>query len=152
MAKISLGKKVANFTITDKDGTAVSLQSFKGKRKVIYFYPKDDTPGCTIEAKEFSEALPKFKRKKTVVIGISGGTDKTKKKFCDKYKLSHVLLTDPDFLVAQSFDSYGKKKFMGREYMGIFRKTFVLDENDKLVAVFDDVTPKGHAEEVLKSL
>jgi peroxiredoxin Q/BCP len=149
MAKISLGKKVSDFTLTDKDGGEVSLKDFKGKKKVIYFYPKDDTPGCTIESKEFSDALAKFKRKKTVVIGISGGTDKTKKKFCEKYNLAHILLTDSDFSIAKQFNTYGKKKFMGREYMGIFRKTFVLSEDNKIIALFEDVSPKGHADEVL---
>ena len=152
MTKLTLKKKAPDFKLTDKDGKEISLASYKGMKKVIYFYPKDDTPGCTIEAKEFSELLPKFKRKNTIVIGVSGGTDKTKLKFCDKYNLAHVLVSDTDFSVAKSYDCYGKKKFMGREYMGIFRKTFVLSEDNKLEAVFDEVSPKGHAQEVLKAL
>ena len=147
--KTSDSKKAYDFKLTDKSGQIHQLSKMKADYKVIYFYPKDDTPGCTIEAKEFSDSLSKFKKLNTVVIGISGGTDKTKEKFCTKHKLAHILLSDTDFEVSKKYKSYGKKKFMGREYMGIFRYTFILDKSDKIIHQFEQVTPKGHADEVL---
>jgi peroxiredoxin Q/BCP len=143
------GKVAPDFKLLDKDEKAVTLKSIGKKKKVIYFYPKDDTPGCTIEAKEFSDALKTFNSKDIVVIGISGGNSKTKAKFCEKYKLAHILVSDTDFAVAKKWQSFGTKKFMGREYQGIFRNTFLLDENNKVLNVFESVTPKGHAKEVL---
>ncbi len=144
------GKNSPKLLIADKDDQAVSLDQYPSMKKVIYFYPKDDTPGCTIEAKEFSELLSKFKKLKTVVIGISGGSSKTKQKFCEKYKLAHVLASDSDFVTAKAWLSYGTKKFMGREYQGIFRNTFVLNEKNEIVKVFESVSAKGHAQEVLE--
>ena len=154
MAKVSnlVGKKAPTLSVYDKQDKKVSLKELAGKKKVIYFYPKDDTPGCTIEAKEFSDALPQFKKRNAVVVGISGGNSKTKQKFCEKYKLAHLLASDTDFSTAKAWASFGKKKFMGREYEGIFRNTFLLDENDKIIEVFESVTPKGHAKEVLDYL
>ncbi len=154
MTKLSnlVGKKAPTLSVVDKEDKKVSLKDLAGKKKVIYFYPKDDTPGCTIEAKEFSDALPHFKKRNAIVVGISGGNSKTKQKFCEKYKLAHLLASDTDFSTAKAWASFGKKKFMGREYEGIFRNTFVLDENDKVIEVFESVTPKGHAKEVLDFL
>ena len=152
MTTLTVGKKVPDFKLSDKTGKSFSLAEISKGIKVLYFYPKDDTPGCTIEAKEFSDALPLFKKKNAVVVGISGGNDKTKLKFCEKYKLGHLLLSDPEFKTSKSFGTFGKKKFMGREYEGIFRRTFIVDDKNTLVKVFDDVSPKGHAAEVLEFL
>lgn len=150
--KLAVGSKAPAFTLTDKDGAQVSLSAVTSKYTVVFFYPKDDTPGCTIEAKEFSDALSSYKRAGAAIIGISGGTDTTKQKFCAKHGLSVTLLSDPDFATAKSYGSYGKKRFMGREYMGIHRNTFVLDADKRIVAIFEEVTPKGHAAEVLAAL
>lgn len=150
MKSLKEGAKAPSFALTDKSGKKISLKDIETPYTVVYFYPKDDTPGCTIEAKEFSEALPKFKKAGASIIGISGGTDKTKDKFCTKHNLKVTLLTDPDFTVSKAYKSYGKKKFMGREYMGIYRKTFLLDNAKKIVKIFDEVSPEGHADEVLE--
>jgi peroxiredoxin Q/BCP len=119
---------------------------------VLYFYPKDDTPGCTLEAKEFSQFLEKFKSRNVRVVGVSGGDEKTKAKFCAKYSLKVPLLSDTDFKVATSYGAYGLKKFMGRTFQGIFRKTFLVDKAGKIARIFDTVKPEGHAEEVLTAI
>lgn len=152
MTKLVVGSKAPAFTLTDKNGKKVTLSSIKSKYTVLYFYPKDDTPGCTIESKEFSDALATFKKAGAEIIGISGGNDAGKQKFCTKHKLTITLLSDPEFTTAKAYGSYGKKKFMGREYMGIMRNTFLLDAEKKVLAVFEEVTPKGHAKEVITAI
>jgi len=122
------------------------------KFTVLYFYPKDDTPGCTLEGKEFTKHLPKFKSLKTEVVGISGGTTTSKEKFCKKYNLDITLLSDEDFKIAKSFGAYGEKSFMGRKYLGIHRYTYVIDSAGKVVKVFTQVKPGEHAQEVLEFL
>ncbi len=143
-------KKAPGFTLPDQDGAPVTLSKIESDFTVIYFYPKDDTPGCTIEAKEFSSEYRSFKRKGITVLGVSGGNVRSKEKFCDKYDLSIPLLADESFQVAKKFGSFGQKSFMGRKYQGIFRRTFILDRNKKVIKVFDSVSPKGHAQEVLE--
>lgn len=130
-------------------GKAFSLKDLRGKFTLIYFYPKDDTPGCTIEAKGFNSALSKFAKLKTKVVGISGGDEKSKTKFCKKYGLKFTLLSDPEFKVAKAFGSFGPKVFMGRKYQGIFRNTYLLNEKQEVVKVFESVKPDTHPEEVL---
>ena len=130
-----------NFKLQDKNGKVFTLDSFKGFRKVVYFYPKDDTPGCTIEAKGFDSILPKFISTRTAVIGISGGTNKSKGNFCKKHSLKLPLLTDQTGKVAKAYGSFGK---------GILRNTYVLDEKNKIMKKFEGVTPKTHPAEVLK--
>lgn len=140
------------FNLKDKDGVSHKLDSVKSKYTVVYFYPKDDTPGCTLEAKDFSDTLPKFKTIGATVIGVSGGDSKSKAKFCSKHKLSLTLVSDPDYKVSKRFGAYGKKSFMGRSYVGVLRKTFVLDEQKRVVKVYDSVKPEGHAQAVLSFL
>ncbi len=152
MASIKEGDKAPTFTLTDKDGASHSIGGKQADYTVLYFYPKDDTPGCTIEAKEFSAHLKAFRARNARVFGVSGGTDASKAKFCKKHGLSVTLLSDETFAVAQSYGAYGDKKFMGRSFKGIFRKTFVIDGAGKVVRVFDSVKPEGHAEEVLAVL
>lgn len=151
-AKKLSGKKAPKISAYDMSDNLVTLQTLGEVKKVIYFYPKDSTPGCTIEAKEFSDSLKKFKKLNAIVVGISGGDAKSKQKFCEKYKLAHILLSDRDFATSKAWNSYGTKKFMGREYQGIFRNTFVLDESNKVIQVFESVSAKGHAQEVLEYL
>ena len=117
--------------------------------KVVYFYPKDNTEGCIIEAKEFSSMLKDFDKAGATVIGISGGDNKSKEKFCFEHNLKHLLLSDPEFIVSKDYGVYGEKNFMGKKYMGINRTTFVLDKNNKIIKIFDRVKPLGHAQEVL---
>ena len=147
---IKIGSKAPGFSLKDKDGNAYALSKIDAAWTVVYFYPKDSTPGCTIEAKEFSKLLPEYKKAGVEVIGISGGNDKTKTKFCTNEKLSVLLLSDEDFAVATAYDSYGEKMFMGRKYMGIMRNTFILDKNKKIIHIIEKVSPLGHAKEVLE--
>lgn len=147
---ITEGKKAPKIKLKDKEGIVYSLSDFTEKYIVIFFYPKDDTPGCTIETKEFSKNLAKFAKENIKVIGISGGDEKTKQKFCDKYNLKVLLLSDTDFKVADSYGVYGEKQFMGKKYMGISRTTFILDEDRKIIKVFEAVKPEGHTAEVLE--
>jgi peroxiredoxin Q/BCP len=142
--------KAPTFALKDKEGVTHKLSSFKSEFVVIYFYPKDNTPGCTLEAQDFSRLLPQFKKAKTEVVGISGGDEKSKTKFCEKHKLNVLLLSDPDFSVSKAYNAYGQKKFMGRSFQGIFRSTFVLNKKREIIKVFEQVKAAGHAEEVLK--
>ena len=130
----------------------VKLRDIKAENTIVFFYPKDDTPGCTIEAKGFSEDLAKFKRLGAEVIGISGGDEQSKAQFCEKHHLATVMLADPDFSVAAAYGAYGEKNRMGKKSQGIFRKTFVLDRAKKVLKVYDEVTPEGHSAEILEFL
>lgn len=152
MPSLKVGAKAPSFALLDQSGTQRTLKSLGADYVVLYFYPKDDTPGCTIEAREFSEHTAAFKKLGAQVIGVSGGDVRSKEKFCSKYDLDLMLLADGDFAVAKKFGVYGKKKFMGREYMGVLRQTFVLDKGGKVLHKFAEVSPQGHAEEVLKFL
>ncbi|MFA5857018.1 MAG: thioredoxin-dependent thiol peroxidase [Candidatus Pacearchaeota archaeon] len=147
---IANGSAAPIFSLNDKDEKILSLKDIKSSFIVIYFYPKDNTPGCTIEAKEFSERLEDFKKVNTTVIGISGLNSKSKRKFVDNNKLKLTLLSDSDFEIAKRYDSYGEKSFMGRKYNGIFRNTYILDKNKKIIKVYENVKALGHAKEVLE--
>lgn len=147
--KISIGKKSPSFSLKDKDGNVVSLNNISSDYVVIYFYPRDNTPGCTLEAKEFTLLKKQFSEAGATIVGISGGDEKTKTKFCSAHKLTITLLSDPDFKVCSAYEVYGKKSFMGRSFMGIMRTTFVLGPNRKILHIFDNVKAKGHAENVL---
>lgn len=152
MVKISEGAKAPRFTLFDKDGVEHGVGKTKADFLVLFFYPKDNTPGCTVESQEFSDALKEFARRGAKVIGISGGDQKTKEKFCSKYALAVDLVSDTDFAVSRAYGVYGEKKFMGRTYQGIFRTTFVVDKSGTIIKIYSEVTPKGHAREVLSSL
>lgn len=146
------GTKAPDFKLKDKDGIEHRLSTIEAPHICLFFYPKDNTPGCTIEAQEFSAHSAKFSKNGCAVIGISGGDEKSKAAFCKKNKLSVLLLSDPKFETAKAYDTFGEKKFMGRTYNGIFRKTFVLRNDRTVLKVFDEVKPAGHAEEVLAFL
>jgi thioredoxin-dependent peroxiredoxin len=151
-AKLAAGDKAPAFALKDKNGAVHRLSGADSEHVVLYFYPKDDTPGCTLEAQGFTKDLKKFKALDTAVIGISGGDEKSKQSFCSKYKLNLTLLSDPDFKVARKYGVYGLKKFMGRSYMGIRRTTFVLDKRHKIAKVYEEVDPARHSREVLEFL
>jgi len=146
------GSKAPTFKLQDKDGSTYGVGATKSDFTVLYFYPKDDTPGCTIEAQDFSKNLSDFKSRKAEVIGVSGGDRKTKQKFCQKYGLQVALVSDADFSVSRAYGAYGEKQFMGRAYKGIFRKTFIVDRKGTIARIFDSVKPEGHAREVLKAI
>lgn len=152
MPGLKVGQTAPRFSLKDKDGKAHSLDTSKAEYTVLYFYPKDDTPGCTLEAKEFSQFIEKFASRNVRVVGVSGGDEKTKAKFCAKYSLKVPLVSDSDFKVAKAYGAYGTKKFMGRTFQGIFRKTFLVDKAGKIARIFDTVKPEGHAEEVLTAI
>ncbi|KKP92469.1 MAG: Bacterioferritin comigratory protein [Parcubacteria group bacterium GW2011_GWA1_36_12] len=143
-------KKTQDFSLKDKEGKKYSLKNFTSDFIVLYFYPKDDTPGCTIEAQEFTQDLDKFEGLNTIIIGISGGNKETKSKFCNKYNLKVLLLSDPDFLISKKYGVYGEKSFLGKKFMGIKRTTFILDKNRDIIKTYENVKPAGHSEEVLE--
>lgn len=147
---MEIGKNAPTFSLKDKDRNNISLNDIKEDYVVVYFYPKDNTPGCTTEAIEFSADAKEFAELKTKVIGISGGDENSKQKFCSENSLTVTLLSDPDFKVATAYESYGPKKFMGRVFKGIQRKTFILDQERKLIKIFDNVKAAGHSKEVLE--
>ncbi|PWT82569.1 MAG: thioredoxin-dependent thiol peroxidase [Acidobacteria bacterium] len=145
------GNVAPAFTTTDASGHTVKLKDFKGKRVVLYFYPKDDTPGCRKEACSFRDDFAAFKKRGIQVLGISPDSEASHKKFAEKYNLPFTLLTDPDHAIADAYGIYGQKKFMGKTYMGIHRTTFLIDEKGKIKKVFEKVKPEEHASEVLEA-
>jgi peroxiredoxin Q/BCP len=152
MATLKEGAKAPKFKLEDKDGRVFGVGTTATDFTVVYFYPKDNTPGCTLEAQEFTDALKDFKVRKSQVIGVSGGDHKTKAKFCEKYSLAVPLVSDTDFKVSKAYGVYGDKKFMGRSFKGIHRTTFIVDKNGAVVRTFEKVKPEGHAQEVLAAL
>jgi len=141
--------KAPEFTLQDKDSKKHSLKDIKSDFVIVYFYPRDNTPGCTMEAIMFTKDLAKFKKLNTSIVGISGGDEKSKTKFCEKNKLKVTLLSDPDFKVCKKYKTYGKKKFMGREFMGIKRETFVLDKKHNIIKHYKTVKPTEHSKDLL---
>lgn len=149
---ISEGDPAPKFELQDANGNLVKSSDFKGKKHVIYFYPRDFTPGCTIEADEFTKEYKKFQKIGVEIIGISTDDVESHKKFCEKMNIPYVLLSDTDAKVSKKFGVWGKKQFMGKEYMGVIRSTFLVDEKGKIFKSYPSVKPKGHAEEVLAVL
>jgi len=146
---LSEGESVPKFELEDANGKLVKSSRLKGKKYVVYFYPRDFTPGCTTEADEFSKDYPKFKKSGIEVVGISKDDVKSHRKFCDKMNIPYILLADVNTDVCKKFGVWGKKKFMGREFMGINRSTFLVNEEGKIFKVFPKVKPAGHSNEVL---
>ena len=145
------GTTAPAFKTTDANGDTVSLKDLRGHKVVLYFYPKDDTPGCTKEACSFRDAFAKFKKRGIAVFGVSPDSEASHKKFETKYKLPFTLLADTDRSIAESYGVWGEKKFMGRKYMGVLRTTFLIDEKGKIKKVFEKVKPEDHASEVLEA-
>jgi peroxiredoxin Q/BCP len=150
---LQIGDAAPDFTLPDQNGASVSLSSFRGQRVVIYFYPKDDTPGCTKEACNFRDQWSAFEQHGIVVLGISKDGAGSHSKFISKYSLPFTLLSDAEPCpVAASYDSYGLKKFMGREYMGMMRHTFVVDSEGKLEKIYLKVKAETMADTILSDL
>lgn len=149
---LELGAKAPEFNLLNQDGVQMSLKDFSGKKIVLYFYPKDNTPGCTTEACEFSELYENFSDQNAVIIGISPDNVSSHAKFMDKFKLKHILLCDEDKNVAKAYGAFGIKKNYGKEYEGIIRSTFIIDENGKIAAIYHNVKAKDHAPKVLSDL
>ena len=140
------------FTLNSTGNNKYSLKDSQGKYVILYFYPKDDTPGCTIETNDFNKLLTKFKRFNCEVYGISKDNIKSHNKFKEKYKIKFDLLSDDEIKIVKSYKVWAKKKFMGREFMGVVRSTFLIDPKGKIVKIWDNVKVKDHAQEVLDSL
>jgi peroxiredoxin Q/BCP len=149
---IEVGKRAPAFKLASSDGDEVSLADFKGKRVVLYFYPKDSTPGCTLEAQDFQNALPQFKKRNAVVLGVSRDTIASHCKFRDKYELHFPLLSDPDHEVLEAYGAWGEKNMYGKKILGVLRSTVVIDAQGKVQAIFPSVKVKGHIEKVLEAL
>ena len=144
--------KASNFTLPSTNQNDYSLKNSIGKYVVLYFYPKDDTPGCTIETNDFNKLLSKFKKLDCEIYGISKDGLKSHAKFCKKYKIKFDLLADEEIKVLKKYKVWGKKKFMGREFMGIIRTTFLIDKKGKILKIWKNVKVKDHAKEVLETL
>lgn len=143
------GDKAPDFTLTSDEGKEVSLKDFKGKRVLLYFYPKASTPGCTVEACEFRDLQPKFAKADTVVLGVSADPVKALQNFKTKQKLNFPLLSDPTHKMLESYGVWRMKKFMGRSFKGIVRSSYLIGPTGKIEEVWDEVKAKGHAAEAL---
>ena len=152
MTPLSEGAEAPDFTLESDSGETVSLAQLRGKPVVLYFYPKDDTPGCTTEACEFRDAWAEVKKTGAVVLGVSPDTAASHQKFKSKFRLPFTLLADPDHKVAERYGAWGERSMYGRKFQGILRTTFVIGADGRISKVFERVKPKGHAAEVLESL
>jgi len=152
MPLIDPGKKAPAFSLKDQDGKTRRLADYAGRPVVLYFYPKDDTPGCTKEACAFRDNLPRFKPSKAVVLGVSILDEASKARFAGKYDLPFPLLADPDHAVAEKFGVWQKRSLYGRTYMGIARTTYLIGPDGKVAKRWDNVKVDGHAEAVLEAL
>ena len=149
---LKVGDKAPEFTLTSDEGEQISLRDYKGKRVILYFYPKASTPGCTVEACEFRDLQPKFAKANTVVLGASADPEKDLKTFRTKQKLNFPLLSDPNHKMIESYGVWRMKKFMGRSYKGIVRSTFLIGTDGKIEEIWDAVKVEGHAAETLSRL
>jgi peroxiredoxin Q/BCP len=149
---VEIGKKAPQFTLASSTGTKVKLADFLGKTVVLYFYPKDDTPGCTTQACDFKDNLGRLQSNNISVIGISPDSPESHAKFTEKYNLPFTLLCDPDKKIAEKYGAYGEKKMYGKTTVGIIRSTFIIDPQGKIQNIFSNVRAKGHVDKLLKEL
>ena len=148
---LEVGDKAPDFELLDQDGKLHKLSDFKGKNIVLYFYPKDDTPGCTAEACDFRDNYPALK-KKAVVIGVSGDDEKSHKRFAAKHDLPFILLSDPKHKVLEQYSVWKKKSMYGKFFMGIERTTYIIGKDQKIIKIFPKVSVTGHVQEIMKGL
>lgn len=146
------GQDAPDFKLKNQDGKMIQLKDLAGKKVVLYFYPRDMTPGCTTEACDFNDNLNRLRSKKAVVLGVSFDSEKSHQKFREKHGLGFDLLVDEDKSIAKKYDVYQKKKFMGKEFMGIVRSTFVIDEKGKIKKIFSPVKVAGHVDAIIQEL
>ena len=149
---LEVGVKAPNFTLPDQNGDLHSLSEYKGKKIILYFYPKDNTPGCTKQACGFAERYPQFIEKGVVVLGISKDSVASHKKFEEKYGLPFTILSDPELVAIQAYDVWQEKKNYGKTYMGVVRTTYLIDEEGKIAKAFDKVKAADNPEQMLGEL
>jgi peroxiredoxin Q/BCP len=149
MDTLKVGDKVPDFTTTDQDGNTINLSDYKGKKLIVFFYPKANTPGCTVEACNLRDNYDKFREQGYELLGVSADSEKRQLNFKNKFDLPFPLLADEDHTVLNTFGVWGPKKFMGREYDGIHRMTFMIDENGVITNVIEKVKTKTHSEQLL---
>jgi peroxiredoxin Q/BCP len=150
--KLEEGDPAPGFSVATSGGGKISLADFKGQNVILYFYPKDDTPGCTKEACGFRDGFAAFKKKGAVILGVSPDSVKKHDKFVEKFKLPFTLLADEDKAIANAYGVWGEKSFMGRKYMGVFRVTFLIGPNGVIKKIWPAVKPEEHAAEVLAAI
>lgn len=149
---LTVSEKAPDFTLKDKDGNSVTLSDFLGKKVVLYFYPKDNTPGCTRQACAFAAAYEGFRSENTVVIGVSKDSGESHRKFAEKYGLPFILLSDPELEAIKAYDVWHEKKMCGKIGMGVVRTTFIIDENGIIEKIMPKVKPDTNAQEILEYL
>lgn len=149
---LEAGIKAPDFTLKDKDGNDITLSSFQGQKVILYFYPRDNTPGCTKEACAFAGAYQAFKEKGVVVIGVSKDSQKAHQNFAKKYELPFILVSDPERIAIEAYDVWKEKKLYGKVSMGVVRSTYVIDENGTIEKVYEKVKPDTNAQEILDYL
>ena len=149
---LEIGTKAPDFTLPDQNGNMHSLSEYRGKKVILYFYPKDNTPGCTKQACGFAERFPQFTEKGAVVLGISKDSVASHKKFEEKYGLPFTLLADPELVAIQAYDVWQEKKNYGKTYMGVVRTTYLIDEEGKIAKAFDKVKAADNPEQMLGEL
>jgi thioredoxin-dependent peroxiredoxin len=149
---MNIGQSAPEFTALDRDGKSTQISDYQGQWLVLYFYPKDLTPGCTTQAIDFTSQLPQFQALNTQVVGISPDSIESHGKFIKKHNLAISLLSDPEHQIAEAYGVWQLKKFMGKEYMGIIRSTFLIDPDGKIVQIWSKVKVKNHAEIVLQEM
>lgn len=152
MSLPTAGDPAPQFSLPNEDGDIVSLQDYKGSKLILYFYPKDDTPGCTKEACALRDDYSAYEEAGVSILGVSADSSRSHEKFITKYDLPFSLLADEDHEVCEAYGVWGKKKFRGREYMGIKRTTFIIDEQGKISHVFENVKPASHSQELLEAI
>jgi peroxiredoxin Q/BCP len=147
-----IGQPAPDFSLADQNGNPITLGDFTTQWLVLYFYPKDNTPGCTAEAKDFTDLVPEFSTKSAKILGVSPDSTKSHSKFIAKHNLSITLLSDPEHQLIESYGAWRLKKFMGKEYMGVARSTFLISPEKIITYAWPNVKTKGHAQEVLTKL
>ncbi len=152
MNELKAGDKAPSFTAKDQDGNTITLDQFKGKKVILYFYPKDDTPGCTTEACDFRDNYQSLKAKGMEVLGISVDDEKSHQKFISKHNLPFTLLADTDKQIVEAYGVWGEKNMYGKKYMGTNRKTFIIDENGNIAHKINKVDTKNASQQVLEAL
>ncbi|WP_410219664.1 thioredoxin-dependent thiol peroxidase [Pedobacter sp.] len=152
MNELKIGDKAPSFTAKDQDGNTITLDQFKGKKVILYFYPKDDTPGCTTEACDFRDNYQSLKAKGMEVLGVSVDDEKSHQKFISKHNLPFTLLADTDKQIVEAYGVWGEKNMYGKKYMGTNRKTFIIDENGNIAHIINKVDTKNASQQVLEAL